>query len=187
MTLPRIVYVLLLFIATWSLYYLLEQNQASKIQVAPNLELPMFSGKNLENISYSEQGIRSYVITSTNLDHYAKSGNTLFKAPILKVYQQGTLQEWEITARRGILSKDQVLTLYDDVVANNLLPDSGFDALTTSEMSIQLKSRDFWADKPVKLHGPQFETHGQAMKGNFADHSAELYNQVQGRYETLTP
>ncbi len=68
-----------------------------------------------------------------------------------------------------------------------LLPDSGFDTLTTSEMSIQLKSRDFWADKPVELRGPQFETHGQAMKGNFADHSAELYNQVQGRYETLTP
>ncbi|AAF95667.1 TPA: LPS export ABC transporter periplasmic protein LptC [Vibrio cholerae] len=187
MSLSRIVYVLLLFIASWSLYYLLGQEQDSKIQVAPNLELPMFSGENLENISYDEQGIRNYVITSIHLDHYAKSGNTLFKAPILKVYREGTLQEWEITARRGILSKDQVLTLYDDVLAKNLLPDSGFDTLTTSEMSIQLKSRDFWADKPVELRGPQFETHGQAMKGNFADHSAELYNQVQGRYETLTP
>ncbi|AOW81639.1 LPS export ABC transporter periplasmic protein LptC [Vibrio mimicus] len=187
MSLPRIVYILLLFIASWSLYYLLEQEQDSTIQVAPNLELPMFSGENLENISYSEQGIRNYVITSIHLDHYAKSGNTLFRDPILKVYREGTLQEWEITARRGILSKDQVLTLYDDVLAKNLLPDSGFDTLTTSEMSIQLKSRDFWADKPVELRGPQFETHGQSMKGNFADHSAELYNNVQGRYETLTP
>ncbi len=74
MSLSRIVYVLLLFIASWSLYYLLGQEQDSKIQVAPNLELPMFSGENLENISYDEQGIRNYVITSIHLDHYAKSG-----------------------------------------------------------------------------------------------------------------
>ncbi|QSA19731.1 LPS export ABC transporter periplasmic protein LptC, partial [Vibrio furnissii] len=32
-----------------------------------------------------------------------------------------------------------------------------------------------------------FETRGQAMKGNFGNHSAVLYNHVQGRYETLTP
>ncbi len=44
MSLSRIVYVLLLFIASWSLYYLLGQEQDSKIQVAPNLELPMVSG-----------------------------------------------------------------------------------------------------------------------------------------------
>ncbi|WP_071196729.1 LPS export ABC transporter periplasmic protein LptC, partial [Vibrio cholerae] len=69
MSLSRIVYVLLLFIASWSLYYLLGQEQDSKIQVAPNLELPMFSGENLENISYDEQGIRNYVITSIHLDH----------------------------------------------------------------------------------------------------------------------
>lgn len=33
----------------------------------------MFSGENLENISYDEQGIRNYVITSIHLDHYAKA------------------------------------------------------------------------------------------------------------------
>ncbi len=187
MSLSRILYTILIFVASWSAYYLIDKNQSADIQVAPNTELPMFSGTNLDNISYNADGVRSYVIISTHLDHYAKSGNTIFDAPILKVYQQGTKQEWEITAKRGILTKDNVLTLYDDVIAKNLLDDSGFDKLTTSRMSINLQSRDFWADNQVDLTGPQFETIGQAMKGNFGDHSAVLYNHVQGRYETLTP
>ncbi len=187
MTLSRILYTILFFVASWSAYYLIDKEQTADIQVAPNMELPMFSGINLDNTSYNDEGVRSYVITSTHLDHYAQSGNTIFDAPILKIYREGTNQEWEITAKRGILSKNNVLTLYDDVIAKNLLDDSGFDKLTTTRMSIHLENRDFWADNPVDLNGPQFETHGQAMRGNFGDHSAVLYNHVQGRYETLTP
>lgn len=187
MSFSRILYVILFFVASWSAYYLIDKEQSTAIQVAPNFELPMFSGKNLDNVSYNQQGVRSYVITSKHLDHYAKSGNTTFEYPVLKVYQQGTTQAWELTAKRGILTKDHVLILYDEVLAKNLLADSGFDELSTAKLSIQLDSRDFWADSEVTMTGPQFETRGQAMKGNFGDHSAVLYNHVQGRYETLTP
>ncbi|MDE1334888.1 LPS export ABC transporter periplasmic protein LptC [Vibrio aestuarianus] len=187
MSLSRVLYVILIFTTSWSAYYLLDKEQKPDIQVAPNLELPLFSGKNLDNVSYNEQGIRSYVILSTHLDHYSKSGDTIFQYPILKVFREGTTQEWEITAKRGVLDEEHVLTLYDDVLAKNLLPDSGFDTLSTIKMSIQLDNRDFWADNQVDLVGPQFETTGQAMKGNFAENDAVLYNHVQGRYETLTP
>jgi len=187
MSFSRILYAILLFIASWSAYYLLDKEQNSAIQVAPNYELPMFSGKNLDNVSYNQQGVRNYVITSQHLDYYAKSGNTTFEYPVLKVYQQGVTQEWQVTANRGILTKDHVLILYDNVLANNLLAGSAFDKLSTAKLSIQLDNRDFWADSEVKMNGPQFETRGQAMKGNFSEHSAVLYNHVQGRYEILTP
>ncbi|MCG3732167.1 LPS export ABC transporter periplasmic protein LptC [Vibrio cincinnatiensis] len=187
MSLSRILYLCLFFIAAWSGYYLLDKDQSTAIQVAPNFELPMFSGQSLDNVSYNQQGVRSYVITSQHLDYYANSGSTTFEYPVLKVFRDGTNQEWELTAKRGILTKDQVLILYDEVVANNLLPDSGFDRLTTTKLNIQLHSRDFWADSQVELVGPQFKTQGQAMTGNFSNHSAVLYNHVQGRYETLTP
>lgn len=187
MSFTRILYILILFIAAWSGYYLLDKGQDTAIQVSPNLELPMFSGHSLDNVSYNQQGVRSYVITSQHLDYYAKSGNTTFDAPVLKVFLDGTTQEWELTAKRGILTKEQVLILYDEVIARNLLTDSGFEQLNTSKLSVQLESRDFWADSQVELIGPQFKTLGQAMKGNLSDHSAVLYNHVQGRYETLTP
>ncbi|MBF9001690.1 MULTISPECIES: LPS export ABC transporter periplasmic protein LptC [Vibrio] len=187
MSISRIIYVILIFIASWSIYYMMSSESKPDIQVAPNSELPMFTGNQLNNISYNEQGVRSYVIQSTHLEYYAKSGDTIFQSPILKVYQNGTDQEWQVTAKRAVLSKKQVLTLYDDVVAKNLFKDSGFDKMTTKELSIKLDTRDFWADNPVKLTGPQFENNGQAMKGNFADNSALLYKHVQGRYENFTP
>ncbi|MEH0741841.1 LPS export ABC transporter periplasmic protein LptC [Vibrio cholerae] len=187
MTLTRIGYLLLLLVVAISAYTLINKQQSYDIQVDPDTELPMFSGQGLENTSYNEQGIRSYVITSIHLDHFAQSGDTVFQSPVLKVYRDGTVQEWEVTAKRGVLTKDHVLTLYEDVLTTNLLPDSGFDTLSTDTMSIQLDNRDFWADNQVTLVGPQFETVGQAMKGNFADNNATLYKHVQGRYETLTP
>ncbi|GAA5645738.1 MULTISPECIES: LPS export ABC transporter periplasmic protein LptC [Vibrio] len=187
MSLSRIIYVLLFIVAGVSIYYLLDKENTFDIQVEPNVELPMFSGESVTSTSYDESGTRSYVITSTHLDHYAQSGDTLFEKPVLKVFNQGTIQEWEVTADSAVLDKDHVLTLHDNVLAKNLLPDSGFDTLSTAKMSIQLDNRDFWADNQVVLIGPQFETVGQAMKGNFADNTAVLYNHVQGRYETLTP
>ncbi|MFB9137551.1 LPS export ABC transporter periplasmic protein LptC [Vibrio sp. AK197] len=187
MSLTRIGYVLLVFVVCWCGYYLIERQESYDQQVEPNSELPMFSGQNLTNTSYNEEGIRSYVITSEHLDHFAKSGDTVFAQPVLKVYKEGDIHEWEVTADEGVLDKDHVLTLKGNVKAKNLLPDSGFDTLTTIELSIQLDNRDFWADNQVTLVGPQFETVGQAMKGNFADNTAVLYEHVQGRYETLTP
>lgn len=59
--------------------------------------------------------------------------------------------------------------------------------MATDKILIHLDNRDFWADNPVLLVGPTFETKGEAMKGNFAKNIATLYNNVQGRYETLTP
>ncbi|KOO08095.1 LPS export ABC transporter periplasmic protein LptC [Vibrio hepatarius] len=187
MSLSRIGYLLAAFALCWSTYYYLTNDKQSASQVSPSLEQPMFSGKNLNNTSYDESGVRSYVITSLSLDYYAKSGDTVFNKPVLKVFKEGSIQEWEITAKTGVLDKDHILTLTNDVVVKNLLPESGFDTLNTLDMSIRLDNRDFWADNQVIIYGPQFETIGQAMKGNFADHSATLYKSVQGRYETLTP
>ncbi len=187
MSLSRILYTILFCVASWSAYYLIDKEKTADIQVPPNSELPVFSGTNLDNVSYNESGVRSYVITSAHLDHYAKSGNTIFDTPVLKIYREGSKQEWEITAKRGILAKDNVLTLYDNVIVNNLLDESGFDKLTTARMSIHLRNRNFWTDNSVDINGPQFETNGQSMKGNFHDNSAVLYKHVQGRYETLTP
>ena len=187
MSLSRIGYLLLAFIISWSTYYLIERSDGYDIQVEPNTELPMFSGENLTNTSFNEQGIRSYVITSVRLDHFATSGDTIFDHPVLKVYKEGTTQEWEVTAEQGTLDKEHVLTLRTNVLAKNLLPESGFDTMSTEILSIQLDNRDFWADNQVTLVGPQFETVGQAMKGNFAENNATLYNNVQSRYETVTP
>lgn len=148
MSLPRIIYTLLIMIAAYATFYLYGTNKVTTIQVTPDLELPALSGQNVDNTNYAESGIRSYRVTSRYLDHYAKSGDTIFEFPVLFIYREGELEEWQVTAERGVLDKDQVLTLYSNVVAKNLLPDASFDTMTAEKLFIQLDTRNFWADTP---------------------------------------
>lgn len=187
MSFTRLIYLLLLFVVAWCGYYLLTPKGHEDMQVAPNLELPMFSGTGLENITYGEDGVRSYIIRSTSLDHYAKSGDTIFNQPTLLVYREGSVVEWKVTATRAVLDEDQILTLYDEVLMKNLLPGASFDTMVTDKLVINLTNRDFKADQQVMLVGPQFETTGGAMQGNLRKHFATLTDEVQGRYETVTP
>ncbi|QIA62371.1 LPS export ABC transporter periplasmic protein LptC [Vibrio astriarenae] len=187
MTLSRAAHILLVMIIFFCGYYLLQEEEGYDIQVSPDEELPLFSGKNMSNTAYTQDGVRNYEITSTHLEYYAKSGDTVFESPVLRIYKDGQVLEWEISARRAKLNEDHVLVLYDKVIAKNLLPTSSFDTMATEKLNIQLDARDFWADQTVRLNGPQFITRGQAMKGNFKDNTATLYEHVQGRYETLTP
>ncbi len=187
MNLSRIGYILLILIAGYSIYYLIDSRSSDAIQVSPDLELPTLSGEKVDNASYTETGIRSYRITSDHIDYYAQRGNTKFLNPVLYIYRDGDLLEWKVTADRGELNKQNVLTLYNNVLANNLLPDASFDTMSTDKLNIQLDNRDFWADNSVLLLGPAFENKGNAVKGNFHDNIATLFNRVQGRYENLAP
>jgi lipopolysaccharide export system protein LptC len=187
MSLPRFAYLLLLIIAGYSCYYLYANKDPEVTQVAPDAELAAFSAKGVDHTTYNLKGIRSYLVTATDLDHYSKSGNTIFQQPVLHIFRDGSHEEWEITAEQGILDEEHVFTLYGNVLAKNKLPDAGFDTMSTDKLLIHLEDRDFWANNPVALVGPAFQINGQAMKGNFADNIATLYNDVQGRYEKLTP
>ncbi|PJC85898.1 LPS export ABC transporter periplasmic protein LptC [Vibrio sp. HA2012] len=187
MSLSRIIYALLLLIAAYSTYYLYNGRDQDTQQVAPSSELPTLSGQDVDNITYDEDGVRNYRIASAFLDHYASSGNTVFTSPVLSVYREGHTEEWRIIAEQGILTQEQILTLQGNILAKNLLPEASFDTMATDKLVIHLKNRDFWADNQVLLAGPDFETQGQKMKGNFGDNTATLYDRVHVRYETLTP
>ncbi|EJB8415213.1 LPS export ABC transporter periplasmic protein LptC [Vibrio vulnificus] len=187
MSFSRLIYLLLFFVVSWSCYYLYGQREAQSVQVAPNLELPIFSGESLNNISYNSDGIRSHQISSSHLDHYAKSGDTVFENPSLLIYRDGDTIEWKITARRAILSENNVLALSDHVRMQNLLLGANFEALETEKLTVNLSSRDFHTDQHVLMIGPKFETTGEAMSGNLKTNTATLYNHVQGRYEIFTP
>lgn len=183
MTFSRYLYVMLIGVSAWMIYYINADKNQADIQVEPNIELPAFSGQTLTNTTYNQLGVRNFKITSTSLEYYSASGNTTFDLPILYVYREGTMVEWKISAKRGILAKNQVLTLYDNVLAENMLEGASFDTLETAKLSIQLENNDFWTENDVLMKGAQFEHFSHALKGNFTDQVAELYNHVQGVYE----
>lgn len=187
MSIPKLIYILLFFVASWSAYYLYEKSDDGVEQVAPDLEAPLFIGKQLTNTTYDIEGLRNYKMYSDSLEHFAQDGRTVFYQPKLIVYREGTVEEWVVTSDSAVLSKDHKLTLQDNVVARNVIKDSSFDRMTTDKMNIDLNSKDFSTDTQVTMVGPQFTNIGNAMKGNFDTNLATLFNQVQGKYENLTP
>ncbi|AUI87047.1 LPS export ABC transporter periplasmic protein LptC [Vibrio azureus] len=187
MSFTRSIYLLLLVIVAWCGYYLFAPSTNDATQIASDTEQPIFSGHKLENITYGKDGLRSYSIQAEKLDHYSASGETIFAQPTLMVYREGSTLEWKMSAVKAVLDQQKVLTLYDDVLMQNLLPDASFKTLSTDKVVINLTSRDFKADQKVKLLGPKFETTGGAMHGNLKANTATLTDEVQGRYEIVTP
>ncbi len=174
---------ILLLIIGFCGYYLIITQSDDLVQLSPNIELPQFSARNIINTSYDLKGIRNYRIESEQLDHYAKSGDTVFQNITLFVFKKSSQAEWHIVSDKGILDKDQRLILTGNVLAKNLLPESSFDTMLTDELIIQLESKDFHSDVQVTLTGPLFTNIGQAMTGNLNTNQAKLFNQVKGIYE----
>ncbi|EPE37242.1 lipopolysaccharide export system protein lptC [Candidatus Photodesmus katoptron] len=184
MNLSHIVYIILILSASYSIYYLFEKKE-EKINryITSNKQIPMFRSKNMENIFYTEEGIRSHIITSKHLKYFPKSGETEFEFPVLKIYKNGQIQEWEISSDKALLYENRILTLYDNVLAKNLLVQSVFDVMSTKELNIELNNKNFWSHDHVVFIGQKFKIEGQEMKGNFIKNTAILSKKVKGQYE----
>ena len=183
---PRWVQVVLIIVIAFSSYYLVTDQNSVTVQVTPNAELPQFSGHHVTDTTHKTDGTRNYRITSSYLDHYAKSGDTVFESIVLLVYRDGENVEWKVVSDRAVLDKNQHLTLQGNVKADNLLPGASFDRMITESLVIELDSKEFYTDTQVTLEGATFYNVGQSAEGNFDTNQATLNNQVKGVYE-ITP
>jgi lipopolysaccharide export system protein LptC len=183
---PRWVQIVLIIVIAISGYYLLTGSESITKQITPNAELPEFSGHLVSDTNYATNGARNYRISASYLDHYAKSGDTVFENIVLLVYRDGDVVEWKVVSDRAVLDKKQHLRLQGNVQADNLLPESAFDHLLTESLVIELDSKEFYSDTEVTLKGTTFYNVGQSLTGSFETNQATLINQVKGVYE-ITP
>ncbi|MCG7498149.1 LPS export ABC transporter periplasmic protein LptC [Vibrio sp. Of7-15] len=185
MSLARLLFILLMVVSSWAGYYLFDKQNQEVKQVIPSAEVPVFSGTHLTNTSYTEGGVRNYRIYSRSLDHYSSTGETHFVSPLLTIFREGDVTEWQISSDNAVLDNEHALLMTGNVVIHNLIQGASFESMTTDSLNIQLIEKDFMTDDAVRLFGPQFQTTGQAMRGNFERYEAKLLNKVQGRYEAL--
>ncbi|HIF9334392.1 TPA: LPS export ABC transporter periplasmic protein LptC [Photobacterium damselae] len=184
MTLKRLCYLLVVLVAVWSGYYLLQKHWQSDDQVTIDSEKPVFTGDVVSNTSYNEKGIRSYQIDSAHIEHFSISGNTTFSKPVLWVYQDGSKTEWRVSANNALLTQDQVLEMKGNVRIFNLLPESAIQVISTDNLRLNLVNKDFDTQDHVVITGTSFENEGDGLKGNMDRNVATLLNNVKGIYET---
>ncbi|WP_407331489.1 LPS export ABC transporter periplasmic protein LptC [Enterovibrio sp. 27052020O] len=187
MILQRLGMVVLLAVCGLTGYYLLNQHYwQTETQVAPDAEKPLFTAEDVKSTTYNEQGIRSYTLDSTHLEHYQQIDETHFNEPVLWTYSDGTNEEWRISSEFAVLENKHILVMTGRVRIFNLLPDAQIKVVTTEKLTLDLTSNDFWSDMETEITGTGLQTSGLRAKGNFGTHQMELIEQVKSRYEPKT-
>ncbi|UJF19586.1 LPS export ABC transporter periplasmic protein LptC [Vibrio sp. SS-MA-C1-2] len=184
MTLKRLT-LCLIIICGFLGYYLAEKHLQPDIQVQPDTEKPTLIGHDITNNSFTLKGLLNYQIKAQKLEYFEAASNTLFQQPEMTLFRLGTDKEWVLTSDRATLTKEQILILNGNVKIRNLLPDSPLKLMTTDYLVVDLISKDFSSDQPIKFTGVNFSSSGNAIQGNFDRNEAELKDQTRGIYENI--
>ncbi|WP_413111145.1 LPS export ABC transporter periplasmic protein LptC [Thaumasiovibrio sp. DFM-14] len=166
--------------------YLFTQMSRPEIQIAPDLELPIISGKSVTSTAYSDIGAPMYQIVAQQLDYFAHRHETEFSDPVVWVYNSaGTDIEWRISSDKATLKNTDTLIMTDNVRMFNLLPDAGIELIKSDDMLLNFTDNTFSSDKRVEITGKGFQNDGTGIIGSFELYQATLLKQVKGRYESF--
>ncbi len=137
---------------------------------------------------------------SDKIEHYTVDEQTLFTAPLVYLYPTTSnekeeeknanqnvdffsTQSWKLSANQARLTKDQILYLEGNVVAQNLTSDSRLQRIETESAVVNLKTQDMTSETQVKIKGKNFSSTGLKLVGNLRQQVATLKEQVKTYYE----
>ena len=201
--------VIALSLLAW--FYALNQEDDKLTDLIKAPESPEYIGQKMETTVYSPTGEKQYIALSDKVEHFTFDGHTDFQNPVVYVLDVQTakdslkdenngapakqsavenppklkdqVESWKLTANKATLSKDNMLRLEGNVVAQSLLPISKLQRIETESALVNLKTQDITSDKMVKINGQNFTSTGLKLNGNLKQQVATLKEQVKTHYE----
>jgi len=186
-------------------FYSLNQDDEKLTDLIKAPESPEYIGQKMETTVFSPTGEKQYVALSDNVEHFTLDGRTEFQNPIVYVLDvkmsknsdkddtsstenaqsavKNQAESWKLTAHKATLTKDNMLSLEGDVVAQSLLAMSKLQRIETEAAVVNLKTQDITSDKMVKINGQNFTSTGLKLDGNLKQQVATLKEQVKTHYE----
>ena len=142
----------------------------------------------MSTVVYSPTGKKQYLAVSDKVEYYNYDGHTNFERPLVYLFEienQKTQQKesWKLSADRAILTKDNMLYLKGNVIAETLLPQSKLQRIETEDAKVNLNTQDISSDNTVKINGQNFTSTGLKLTGNLQQQIANLKEQVKTYYE----
>lgn len=163
--------------------YLSKEYFQPEVQVELDATAPLISSKKVLMKSYNTEGVLNFGINAQTLDFYEANGETHFQKPVLILYKDGNISDWQIKSNTATLTKDQILVLTGDVLISSLRQESALKTIYTEYLIIDLVTQDFHSDRPVLIQGVSFETQGETIQGNLHKQAAILKGKVKSKYE----
>ena len=178
--------VITLVLLAW--YYSLNQDDQQLATLIKKEESPEYIGHKMSTVVYSPTGKKQYLAVSDKVEYYDYDGHTNFEQPLVYLFEienQKTQQKesWKLSADRAILTKDNMLYLKGNVIAETLLPQSKLQRIETEDAKINLNTQDISSDNTVKINGQNFTSTGLKLTGNLQQQIANLKEQVKTYYE----
>ena len=169
-------------------YYSLNQDEQQLATLIKKEESPEYIGHKMSTVVYSPTGQKQYLAVSDKVEYYDYDGHTNFERPLVYLFEienQKTQQKesWKLSADRAILTKDNMLYLKGNVIAETLLPQSKLQRIETEDAKVNLNTQDISSDNTVKINGQNFTSTGLKLTGNLQQQIANLKEQVKTHYE----
>lgn len=179
-------------------FYSLNSDKADLSNLVKKPDSPDYIGNKMETTVFSPEGKKQYLSTADKVKHYTVDGHTDFEMPLVYLFDVSTSnnteksnnsakllesQSWKLSAKKAKLTKDEMLYLEGDVIAESLEPTSRLQRIETQVAEVNLKTQDISSDTTVKINGQNFNSTGLKMVGNLRQQIATLKEQVKTYYE----
>lgn len=179
-------------------FYSLNSDKPDLSNLVKKPDSPDYIGNKMETTVFSPEGKKQYLSTADKVKHYTVDGHTEFEMPLVYLFDVSTSnnteksnnsakllesQSWKLSAKKAKLTKDEMLYLEGDVVAESLEPTSRLQRIETQVAEVNLKTQDISSDTMVKINGQNFNSTGLKMVGNLRQQIATLKEQVKTYYE----
>ena len=179
-------------------FYSLNSDKPDLSNLVKKPDSPDYIGNKMETTVFSPEGKKQYLSTADKVKHYTVDGHTEFEMPLVYLFDVSTSnnteksnnsakllesQSWKLSSKKAKLTKDEMLYLEGDVVAESLEPTSRLQRIETQVAEVNLKTQDISSDTMVKINGQNFNSTGLKMVGNLRQQIATLKEQVKTYYE----
>lgn len=168
-------------------FYQLNQQDNNLQSLIKQPDSPDYVGEKMSMTVFSPTGKKQYSGYSSKVDYFESDGHTNFSDLGVYLYEieshSANRQSWYLRADSAVLTKDKILTLTGNVVADSLLKDSKLQRIETKSARVNLNNQDIFSDDEVKIIGLNFNTTGQKLIGNLRQQTVTLKEQVRTHYE----
>lgn len=176
-------------------FYTLHQDDEKLTDLIKPPEKPEYIGQKMETVVFSPTGEKQYVALSDKVEHFTFDGHTDFTKPVVYVLDvpinkddtesavKNQIESWKLTADKATLSKDNMLSLKGNVVAQSLVESSKLQRIATESAVVNLKTQDITSNSMVTINGQNLTSTGLKLTGNLKQQTATLKEQVKTHYE----
>ena len=176
-------------------FYSLNQDDDKLPHLIKTPEKPEYIGQKMETVVFSPTGEKQYVALSDKVEHFTFDGHTDFTKPVVYVLDvpinkddtesavKNQVESWKLTANKATLTKDNMLNLEGNVIAQSLLETSKLQRIETESAVVNLTTQDITSDKMVTINGQNLTSTGLKLTGNLKQQIATLKEQVKTHYE----